>query len=149
MYQKTTNSVYMIKYHIVLTVKYRKKLMDIYGDFIQNIIRHLTTTHKFSIDNMQHDKDHIHLLISARPDISAGHIVKTIKQHTSFQLWGAYEHELSKHFWKRHIFWNRSSFICSVGEVNMEIINNYINNQGKTPRLSVGLKTQQACAAKD
>lgn len=148
MYQKTTNSVYMIKYHVVLTVKYRKRLMGIYGHFISDVIQKLTATHKFSVDNMQHDKDHIHLLISARPDISVSHIVKTIKQHTSYELWQNFEHELRRHFWKRHIFWNRSSFICSVGEVNMEVINNYINNQGKAPRLSVGLKTQQACAAK-
>jgi REP element-mobilizing transposase RayT len=59
------------------------------------------------------------------------------------------DHELSRHFWKKHIFWNRSLFICSVGEVNMEVINKYINNQGKAPHLSVGLKTQQACATKD
>ena len=149
MYQKTTNSVYMIKYHIVLTVKYRKRLMNTYGDFITGVIQNLTATHKFSVDNMQHDKDHLHLLISARPDISASHIVKIIKQHTSYELWHTHELDLRRHFWKKHIFWNRSSFICSVGEVNMEVINNYINNQGKAPRLSVGLKTQQACAAKD
>jgi len=149
MYQKTTNSIYSIKYHIVLTIKYRKPLMNTYGDFIISIINQLTTSHKFSIDTINHDKDHIHILVSARPDISPSQIVKVIKQQTSYELWNKFEADLRKQFWKRHVFWNRSSFISSVGDVDRLIIEQYINNQGRTLRLSVGLKTQQAYAAKN
>jgi putative transposase len=148
MYQKTSNSVHYIKYHIILTVKYRKHLMNSYGEFIVNVINELTKSHKFTIDNIGYDIDHIHMLISARPDISPSQIVKTIKQKTSYELWDNFEQTLRKHFWKKHIFWSRSSFISTVGEVNQEEIDCYIANQGRKPRLSVGLKTQQACAAK-
>jgi REP element-mobilizing transposase RayT len=63
--------------------------MRLYGHFITDVIQNLTATHKFAVDNMKHDNDHLHMLISARPDISASYIVKTIKQHTSYELWKA------------------------------------------------------------
>lgn len=141
MYQKTSNSIYLIKYHIILTVKYRKQLMNKYGTFIIYIINELTKYHKFTVDNINHDNDHIHILISARPDISPSQIVKVIKQQTSYELWNNFKSELSKQFYKKHIFWSRSSFINSIGEINEEIINNYINIQGESSRLSVSLKT--------
>jgi len=131
MYQKTANSVYSLYYHIILTVKYRKKLMHQYDSFIKQTILDLSNNHKFQVDKMESDQDHIHLLVFARPDISPSQIVRVIKQKTAYELWNNYEIELVQHFWKRRTFWNRSSFISSVGVVDKSVIEHYINQQGK------------------
>jgi putative transposase len=105
--------------------------MNTYDVFIKQVISEMTNSHKFKIENMESDQDHIHLLISARPDISPSQISKVIKQKTSYALWQNYEIDLRKQFWKKNTFWTRSYFINSIGSVDKEVIKNYINNQGK------------------
>lgn len=38
---------------------------------------------------------------------------------------------LKKNFWKKHAFWSRGYFCCSIGEVSQDVIKQYIENQGK------------------
>jgi putative transposase len=140
MLQKTSNSIYSIKYHLVLVVKYRKPIINDYKSFISSTVNSFSSKHKFSVDLVNYDIDHAHMLISAKPDISPSQIVKVIKQHTSYELWNNFESELKKNFWKKHIFWNRSCYISTVGDIDKSQIEEYIKNQGKTPRLSVNLK---------
>jgi putative transposase len=100
-----------------------------YEIFIKQVIIDISTKYDFKIKEIEADKNHIHMLISARPDINPSTIVKLIKQKTSYELWRVYENEMQKQFWKRRVFWNRSSFISSVGDVNEKAITDYIRNQ--------------------
>lgn len=122
---------YAIYYHIILTVKYRKKIIDRYNSDIKEIIQEIANTSNFSIEKMESDKDHIHILVSSRPDISPSQIIKRIKQQTTYQLWQKYPVELKNEFWKHHVFWNPSYYIASIGSISKEAIERYINNQGK------------------
>jgi putative transposase len=126
---KTSNSIFSLYYHIILTVKYRKKLVDTYDIFIKNVISDIAANKNFSIEKMESDKDHIHILVSAKPNISPSQIVSNIKQVTTYQLWQNYSSELSKEFYKKHTFWSPIYFICSVGSVSKEAIERYIENQ--------------------
>ena len=116
-------------YHIILTVKYRKKIIDAYDNDIKSIINQLESESNFSVEKIESDKDHIHILVSTRPDISPRHIIHKIKQKTSYELWKKYPNQLQKEFWKKHIFWNRSYFVASIGSVSKEAIEKYIENQ--------------------
>lgn len=60
-------SKYRLLYHIILVVKYRKKLLTIYGDFIKYTILNLCKSYKFSAECVEVDKDHIHFLINSSP----------------------------------------------------------------------------------
>jgi len=86
---------------------------------------------------MEGDKDHIHILVSAKPRMSPAQIVKLIKQHTTYALWKEYENELEKEFWKKHLFWTQTYFIMSIGSVSKECIDRYIANQkrSRVPRI--------------
>ena len=46
---------------------------------------------KFSIDIMESDKDHIHLLISYSPDLSLTSILRRLKQKSTHELWNKSE----------------------------------------------------------
>jgi putative transposase len=111
-------------------VKYRKKLMPIYGDYIKKQIIAISSKYNFSVEKMETDQDHIHILISAHPRISPYQIISVIKQHTTYELWQTYSKELQREFWKHHVFWTRSNFINSIGSVSKEAIERYIANQG-------------------
>ena len=107
--------------------KYRKQLLkgDI-DDTVKSCFSEESDNSKYSIDIMESDKDHIHLLISYSPDISITSIVRRLKQKSTHELWNNYSGFLTKHFWKEHTFWNDGYFVCSVGEANPDTIRNIL-----------------------
>lgn len=120
---------YLLYYHLVLTTKYRKQIIETYIDEIKQLVHEIATTSKFEVDQIESDRDHIHLLISARPDISPSQIVTRIKQGTTHELWARHEMELKKFYWKDQVFWNRGYFIASIGSVDKNVISRYITDQ--------------------
>ena len=111
--------------------KYRKQLLkgDI-DDTVKSCFSEESDNSKYSIDIMESDKDHIHLLITYSPDISITSIVRRLKQKSTHELWNNDSGFLTKHFWKEHTFWSDGYFACSIGEANPETIQKYIESQG-------------------
>lgn len=79
---------------------------------------------------MEVDKDHMHLLVGYDTTDRVCDIVKIVKQETTYHLRQKYNVLLSKHYWKKTIFWSDGYFACSVGEVSLKTIKKYIENQG-------------------
>lgn len=129
--KKQTNCHYGIFYHIILSVKYRKKIIDTYDNDIKSIIADVDSSSNFDVEKIESDKGHIHILVSTRLDISPSRIISRIKQETTYKLWQKYPNKLQKEFWKKHVFWNKSYFVASIGSVSKEAIERYIENQGK------------------
>lgn len=80
---------------------------------------------------MKTNKDHIHILIDYESNISIVQIVKKLKQETTHYMWGVFQEELSKIYWKKaHVFfWYKGYFVCSIGEgANYKIIQEYIKS---------------------
>ena len=111
-------------------MKYRKNIIsnDI-SNFIKTICKQIENNSDFSIDIIETDKNHIHLLINSSPKLSPLMIVRKLKQETTFQLWKKYPIFLSKYFWKEKTFWNDGYFICTTGEISTKNIYDYIKNQ--------------------
>ena len=72
MYKSLNHSTFLLKYHIIFVVKYRKKLLDNIkiSDFLKQEITKISDNSNFNIDIMEVDKDHIHLLVDSEPKIS-------------------------------------------------------------------------------
>ncbi|MCH1941201.1 IS200/IS605 family transposase [Holdemania massiliensis] len=79
---------------------------------------------------METDKDPIHFLVSYDTTDRVCDIVKIIKLETTHYLWTQYYNFLSKHDWKKRIFWSDGYFACSIGEVSSASIQKYIESQG-------------------
>lgn len=129
--KKQTNCHYSLYYHIILTLKYRKKIINQYDSDIKRLITEISKQSRFDIEKIESDQDHLHILLSARPDISPSQIIKKIKQKTTYELWQLYPVQLKQDFFKKHTFWTRSYFISSIGSVSKEAIEKYIQNQRK------------------
>jgi putative transposase len=130
-YHHSHHSKYLIKLHIVLAVKYRKKLLVAALDSsMKQIIIDLSQGQKFSIDTMQSDIDHLHILIDCKPTVSAFEIVHRIKQLSTYRIWEQHGLFLRKHFWKHRTFWSDGYFVCSTGNASTETIRKYIEEQG-------------------
>ena len=72
-------------------------------------------------------KDHVHMLVSVPPHLSASKLVQYMKGSSSHKLQREFK-ELNKEYWGRHL-WARGYFVASTGNITDEIIAEYIQNQ--------------------
>ncbi len=132
-YNSSNHSKFSIQYHIILTTKYRKPLLAKYGNDVVSIIKNIEDD--FEIQEIGVDTDHVHFLVSTKPNISASLIVKKVKAITTQMLWDMHPDQLKVDFWgkrKYHIFWSPSFFACTIGILTQERIRDYIKNQGNS-----------------
>ena len=76
-------------------------------------------------------RDHVHILVSSPPNMSASKIMQYIKGKVVGKLMMEFRH-LNKQFWGRHI-WARGYFVATSGNVTDEVIQEYIRLQGQEP----------------
>ena len=132
-YHSKKHCKYMIKLHIIFVTKYRKELLvGELDDDMKQIIHEISQMDDslFSIDSMETDKDHVHMLVDVDPSVSATSIVSRIKQMSTIRIWKKYGAELKKSYWKENTFWSDGYFVCSTGDASMETIKKYIEEQG-------------------
>lgn len=130
---KTTNhSKHFLKSHLIFVCKYRKKLFlnQKIADDMKQILFNVANESDFSIETMEVDVDHIHILIRYIPRLSISSIVNRLKAISTNRIWKLHKTFLSKHFWKEHTFWTDGYFVSSIGYASQETINKYIENQG-------------------
>ncbi len=84
----------------------------------------------FSIDVMEVDKNHIHLLLDVEPKISVSSIVNRLKSISTNRLWKTHKTFLRTHFWKEKTFWSDGYFACTTGDANTKTLKQYILTQG-------------------
>lgn len=84
----------------------------------------------FTIEEMESDKDHIHLLIRYIPRLSISSIVNRLKSLSTIRIWKEYKQLLSIHYWKENTFWTDGYFVSSIGYASQQTIEKYIQTQG-------------------
>ena len=104
-YISQNHSKFLIKYHVILVCKYRKKLLigEMERD-IKQIMQDIAESSSFNIEVMETDKDHLHMLLRSEPKLSPLLIVRRLKQISTSVIWKKYENRL------RHIFHREKTF---------------------------------------
>ena len=128
---RLSHCVYQCDYHIVIVTKYRKAIFN-EGIFAYFKIRLAELTEHYpliKIKEVNHDKDHIHLLVSVPPTMNVGKAVGLIKQNTAKDLKQKFPF-LKEVYWGTEAVWSEGYFVSTVG-VNDTIIRKYIQNQRK------------------
>ena len=126
-----SHCLYHCDYHVVITSKYRKKIFD-EGIFAYFDIKLAEVTEHYPLvtfKTVNHDKDHVHLLVSIPPTMTIGKVVGLIKQNTARELKQKFPF-LKQAYWGTDAVWSEGSFVSTVG-VNESIIQKYIENQGR------------------
>jgi len=70
-------------------------------------------------------KDHVHIVVSAPPEIAPSEIMRRIKGQTSVRIFEKYP-TIKKGYWERH-FRARGYFCVTAGELTKEMIQEYLS----------------------
>ena len=84
---------------------------------------------EIEILEIEHDKDHVHMLISIPPKISVGRVVGIIKANTSRRLKEKFPF-LKDVYWGTDGVWSDGYFVSTVG-ISEQSIQRYIKLQGE------------------
>ena len=127
-YRKGAHTVYDIKYHFVWVTKYRYPVLrGAIAERVRDIIRQVCMAREITILKGHVSRDHVHLYVSARPNLSPARIMQYVKGKSSHVLQQE-NPALRKRYWGQHI-WARGYFCASSGAVTDEMIRAYIENQ--------------------
>jgi putative transposase len=129
--ESANHCVYKIRYHMVLCVKYRKKLLHDSDkiEFIKFLCSEIEQRYSIVFDTIGTDGDHLHIFVGAAPKYSPSKIMQIIKSILARELFKRYP-EIKKQLWGGH-FWSEGGYIGTVGDdVTSEIVREYINKQG-------------------
>jgi len=129
-YHSKDSAKFLLKVHLILVCKYRKQLLIQLGENCKQIMFGISQISDFTIDTMEVDKDHIHLLLDIVPKISVSSIVNRLKAMSTNRLWKKYKDYLQTQFWEEKTFWSDGYFVCTTGDANMEMVKKYIETQG-------------------
>ncbi len=125
-------SVSDLKAHLVLTTKYRRKVLTAEMiDRLHEVFESLLEKWECKIVEFNGEQDHVHLLFQYHPDAHLSKLVNSLKSISSRRLRQEFLPELEKIYYKKKVVWNSSYFIASCGGVTISTLKKYIENQDK------------------
>ena len=99
------HSVFLLYYHLVLVVKYRRQVFDdVMSEFAKNIFVHIATTYNITLE--QWNKS------------ASSRLIKKNFPAVRRKLW-------------KEMFWSRSFCLLTSGGAPIEVIRKYIQTQGQ------------------
>lgn len=124
------HSVFAMYYHLVLVVKYRRKVInEDVSVRLQEIFENIQDKYNITLLEWNHDKDHIHILFKAHPNTEISKFINAYKSASSRLIKKEFP-IIRKQLWKEY-FWSRSFCLITTGGVPIDVIEKYIENQGK------------------
>ncbi len=118
-------------YHIQLTVKYRKSLLNRkVEEVIVGALRGIKERYAIEISEIGFDQNHVHLLCRFLPKYSGGQVIRVIKSISAKRVFKEVP-EIKQELWGGE-FWTDGYYIATIsGKGNKEVIEKYIRNQGR------------------
>lgn len=132
------HSVFSLHYHLILVTKYRKPVFD---DEISNrakvLFEAIAPSYKIEVLEWNHDQDHVHILFKAQPKTELSKFINAYKSASSRVLKKEFP-SIRKQLWQ-DMFWSRSFCLLSSGGALIEVIRQYIKEQGTEDDKTKGL----------
>ncbi len=121
--------IYELHAHLVFTPKYRHRVItDQLLTSLEPILRGVCENFETSLDEINTDQDHLHLLVSYPPKIALSKLVNSLKGVSSRHLHKHHNHTIH-HALRGNHFWSPSYCVVSYGKAPHETIKRYIQNQ--------------------
>jgi len=128
---RLAHCVYHCEYHLVIVTKYRREIFNegVFAYMKERLAEVSEHYPQIRMREINHDKDHIHMLMSVPPTMSVGKAVGIIKANTAKRLKQKFPF-LKQVYWGTDSIWSSGYFVTTVG-ANEKAIRKYIEEQGK------------------
>ena len=128
--ESNNHSVFSLNYHLVLVIKYRRKVIDAPISIrLREIFENIQGGYNITVREWNHDVDHVHILFSAHPNSEISKFLNAYKSASSRLIKKEFP-QTRKLLWKES-FWSRSFCLITTGGATIEVIRQYIESQGE------------------
>ena len=130
--ERAAHCTYRIRYHMVMCVKYRKKMLLEQSriEFLKEIMQGLALRYYFKFEAIGIDEDHFHVVVGAAPRYSPSEIMGIIKSWSAKLIFKKYPY-IRKELWGGE-FWSDGGHIDTVSEYGgLDRIKKYVKEQGR------------------
>lgn len=123
------HSVFLLHYHLVLVVKYRRKVFsDKMSNYAKNIFVRISQSYNITLLEWDYDIDHVHIMFKAHPNTEISKFINAYKSASSRLIKKDFP-LVRKKLWKE-MFWSRSYCLITTGGAPLDVVKQYIQNQG-------------------
>ena len=124
------HSVFLMYYHLVLVVKYRRKVFtDKMSNYAKDIFVRIGKSYNITLEEWNHDVDHIHIMFKAHPNSELSKFINAYKSASSRLIKKDFP-AVRQRLWKE-MFWSKSFCLLTTGSAPINVIKKYIESQGK------------------
>ena len=120
----------MMYYHLVLVVKYRRKVFtDRMSEYAKDIFVRIGSSYNITLEEWNHDCDHVHIMFRAHPNSELSKFINAHKSASS-RLTKTDLPAARQKPWKETLS-SRSFCLLTTGGAPIEVIRKYIESQGR------------------
>ena len=128
--RNNNHSVFAIHFHLILVVKYRKKVInDEISRRLQDIFLYIQDNYNIALEEWNHNIDHVHILFRSEPNSNISKFINAYKSASSRLIKKEYPSIRASLY--KDAFWSQSFCLISTGGVNIETVKKYIESQGE------------------
>lgn len=128
-YARRAHSVCALHAHLVFVVKYRRRVItERVFDTLKRAMRASAHHLGCSLNAIESDGDHLHVLITYPPSLSIAKMVQHLKGASSRMVRAQRLPEVLRTLWGRH-FWSPSYCVVSCGGAPLDIVKTYVDTQ--------------------
>ena len=128
--KSSSHSVYLLRLHIVLVTKYRRKVFTLQMlKFAEKTFSDVLRDWRCSLIEFGGEEDHVPMLAEIHPALNISTLVNNLKSASSRRLRNKFAAHVRK-FYGKPVFWHRAYYVGSVGNVTLATIKRYVEQQG-------------------
>ena len=124
------HSVFLLHYHLILVVKYRRRVFDnLISSRAKEIFEYIAPNYHITLMEWNHDANHIHILFRAHPKTEISKFINAYKSASSRLIKKEFP-EIRQKLWNEY-FWSQSFCLITAGGVPLTVFKQYIESQGE------------------
>ena len=101
-----SHSVFLLYYHLVMVIKYRRKVLnDEISERAKEIFEYIAPGYGIVLEEWNHDEDHVHIMFRAHPKSELSKFINAYKSASSRLIKKEYQ-EVRQKLWKE-MFWSQ------------------------------------------
>ena len=129
-FDNNAHSVFLMYYHLILVVKYRRKVIDDpISEYARDVFLRIAPGYGITLEEWNHDIDHVHIMFRAQPRTELSKFINAYKSASSRLIKKEYP-QIREKLWKE-AFWSQSFCLMTAGGAPVEVIHRYIETQGE------------------